>query len=118
MKVFAADVTFIHPEWKGDLLEGQDIALIKLDKPYHSLLPDLEARSNVHRSGTVFAALGWGQNSSGSFSDLLQIAAGLVFVAKNICNQDNYWGGQIKDSMICAGTGEQDTQQGDTFPSE
>lgn len=117
-KVFAADDTFLRPKFKKDLLEGHDIALIKLEAPYHAPRPDLEVRSNVHRSGTVFSALGWGVDSSKAFSDLLQIAAQINFVARNICNQDTYWSGQIKDSMICAGTGDQDTRQGDTFHSE
>lgn len=111
MKVFAADRTIVHPKWTGSELEGYDIALIKLNKPYDAFVPHLEAEGNLHNPGKVFSALGWGRNSSESFTDRLQIADLLPFVESTICNR-TYWNGQIKDSMICAGTGDQDTARG------
>lgn len=113
--MFAAKRTFIHPQWNGDFLEGNDIALIQLDRASDFPHPDLATQGSLYTSGSVFSALGWGRNSSGSFTDLLQIATRLPFVARGICNRNNYWSGQIKESMICAGVGEQDTQQGDAF---
>lgn len=96
-------------------MDGYDIALIKLDRVSDSPLPNLDTLGNLYMPGNVFSALGWGFDSSGSFTDLLQIADMLPFVSTRICNLERYWAGQIMESMICAGTGEQDTQQGNTF---
>lgn len=112
-KVFAADRTYVHPKWNGDFTDGYDIALIKLDAPPDFPLPELASQRSLYTSGNEFAALGWGRNSSGVFTDVLQIADALPFVSRGICNRETFWDGQILESMICAGKGEQDTDQGD-----
>lgn len=115
VKAFSADRSYLHPQWKSSIMEGYDIALIKLDGAYESPLPDMDTLGNVHKSGSVFAALGWGANVSGHFAEVLQVAPRLRFVAKGSCNRKEYWDGHIKNSMICAGTGEQDTARGNAY---
>lgn len=96
-------------------MDGFDIALIKLDEPCDFQVPNLDAKGNLHRSGTVFSALGWGKKSDGQPADELQIADRLRFFARHICNDVNNWNGLIKDSMICTKPGDQDTQEGKVF---
>lgn len=67
-------------------MTGYDIALIKLDRMSDSPLPDLDTQGSVHAPGNKFSALGWGRNSSGGFTELLQIAENLPFVDKRNCN--------------------------------
>lgn len=115
VKMFAANGTFVHPQWNGNISEGYDIALIKLERTSDSPVPELDTKGSVYTLGNVFSALGWEHTSSGGNADVLQIADRLPFVSRLICNREDYWDNQIMESMICAGTGEQDTQQGDSF---
>lgn len=114
LKTFTTDRTVVHPEWNGDLLDGYDLALIQLNRASGSPLPDLDTQGSSYTSGSVFSTLGWGFDSSGVFTDRLQIADPLPFVESKICNR-TYWNGQIKDSMICAGIGDGDTAEGNVF---
>lgn len=99
-------------------MEGNDVALIKLDRACDSPLTNLDTQGSLHAWGNTFAALGWGSDSSGRLARLLQLADRLSFVAGDLCNEKRHWDGQIKNSMICAGTGKQDTMQGSPFHRE
>lgn len=96
-------------------MDGADVALIKLDRASNSPFPDLPEQGSRYTTGSNFAALGWGYTSSGSLADILQIAERLTFLTTSICNSEEYWTGQITESMICAGNGQQDTEEGRVF---
>ncbi|NWI33729.1 CELA1 elastase, partial [Sula dactylatra] len=102
------DEVFIHDGWNPyDIANGYDIALLHL-------------RSSAYANGFVeVAALppageilpndypcyitGWGMVSvDGSSTDILQEAM-MPVVNHKICSQQDWWGSQVKVTMICAG---------------
>ncbi|NXU53878.1 CELA1 elastase, partial [Turnix velox] len=98
---------FIHNGWNPyDISNGYDIALLRLDSPAYNngfvelaLLPSEE---DILPNGYPCYITGWGvvsgkKEGRGSAECLSWL------VDQEICSQDDWWGSQVKASMICAG---------------
>jgi len=112
-KMYYARATYIHGEWESNELEkGFDIALIELDQVADLHVPELDVAGSVYSTGNRFSVVGWGLTENHKRANVLQIGLNLDFVPNDICSKDDLWGGDIKNSMICAGTGVTDTRKG------
>ncbi|NXD77483.1 CELA1 elastase, partial [Halcyon senegalensis] len=102
------DRVFIPEGWNpNDIANGYDIALIRLASSAYAngfvemaLLPSEE---DILPNGFVCYVTGWGViNADGTGTDSLQEVS-LLVVDQEICSQNDWWGSQVKPSMICAG---------------
>ncbi|NXO08540.1 CELA1 elastase, partial [Oriolus oriolus] len=102
------DAAFIHGSWDpGDVANGYDIALLHLKYPAYAnrfIAPGaLPPKGEILPSGYPCYITGWGVVSvGGGIADRLQEAM-LPVVDHEICSQQDWWGSQAKDTMICAG---------------
>eukprot|EP00210_Caulerpa_lentillifera_P005479 g5239.t1 len=100
---------------RGNVLEGNDIALCELDGVSAGSIPDLVSSGDAFGRLDLFSVLGWGTAKSGSpLADVLQIGSGLRFVPDSVCNREKDWTGRITRSMICAGFNDPSTCKGDS----
>lgn len=107
-------VAHIHEDWTGDVTDGYDIAMLKLDKKAKLQLPVLDVPGSQFSAGRVFTALGWGATTERVVSKKLRIAPDLFYVSQRMCNDS--WSGIIpEDIVLCAGYGESDTCYGNQF---
>ncbi|XP_072442010.1 proproteinase E-like [Chiloscyllium punctatum] len=116
--IYAAKI-FIHPEWNPSCLTcGNDIALIKLSKP--ATLSDKVKPACVPPAGDIFEnnypcyVTGWGRlYTGGPLASKLQQAF-LPIVDHQTCQQNDWWGSNVKSTMICAGGFEKSGCNGDS----
>uniref|UniRef100_A0A8B9NB01 Peptidase S1 domain-containing protein n=1 Tax=Accipiter nisus TaxID=211598 RepID=A0A8B9NB01_9AVES len=100
------DSTFIHSGWNPNhIANGYDIALLRLESPAYdngfvelALLPP---EGEILPNNYPCYLTGWGV-VSGNGTDTLQEVM-LPVVDRAICSQDDWWGSQVKTTMICAG---------------
>ena len=91
----------MHPDWKGNVAFGNDIALIRLtDASKKQPLDVLENDEKVFSDGQLLMALGYGVQEDRCNPAVLQQAADLKFLGNEKCNE--LWDGIIQDSMICS----------------
>ena len=90
--------------------DGYDIALIKLNKKANLTLPSIDIQGGEFRSGKLFTALGWGLNETGKNPNTLQMAANLVYVKRDNC--EDFLGDAVKKFSICAGFSNENTCKG------
>lgn len=96
--------TFIHPNYTGNVRDGADIALLRLERPSKLQVPRLPSPETTLKDGDTFITLGWGRTTTnGPLPNALQEASGLIFVPNENCNYQDVWNGLIKNDMICAG---------------
>jgi trypsin len=113
----AISKTAVHVDYISSTFEN-DIALIFLETPLDLSTPDVQPMElpeagSEPASGDNLYVTGWGTTSSGgSISDTLK-GVEVVYVDDATCNRDSY-PGQIKPSMICAGSAGKDSCQGDS----
>ena len=100
----------VHDSWTGDVHDGYDIAVIKLDRKANITLPGFDRQGGEFKNGQLFTAVGWGKLETGAFPDRLQMAENLAYLHPRYCEEkfDN----EMKEHMICAGLMEQDTCEG------
>ena len=103
--MFSGEESHWHESWTGDVEDGYDIAVVKLNKEANLVLPSIDTQGGVFRSTKLFTALGWGLNENGSYPNSLQIADSLVYVTHNICKES--MGDAVKNHSICAGFSEE-----------
>ncbi|XP_050192361.1 elastase-1-like [Myiozetetes cayanensis] len=102
------DAIFIHDGWNpNDIANGYDIALLHLESPAIANgfveLGVLPRRGEILPNNYPCYVAGWGLVSAGGGStDRLQEVM-LPVVDHEICSQDDWWGSQAKDTMLCAG---------------
>ena len=101
----------LHEYWTGEVADGYDIAMLKLDRETDLVLPGLDVYGNVYRPGQVFHAIGWGATRMRVVAKTLQIAQDLFYLNFELCK--GFWGNVLEnDTMICAGYGQDDTCKG------
>ena len=111
MQVFDVIDGHIHNDWTGDVINGSDIAVLKLDREAANLtLPRLGSGDVPLRRGKLLAATGWGRTESADHSHVLRLADRIAVVARKSCKEQPQ--GVDEDSWICAGALLQDTCQG------
>ncbi|XP_074841618.1 elastase-1-like [Carettochelys insculpta] len=102
------DKIFIHEGWNHyDIANGNDIALLHLSTPAYNngfvAIGVLPSEGDILPNNYPCYITGWGLVSvSGSAPAKLQEAM-LPVVGHAICSQSNWWGSQVKESMVCAG---------------
>lgn len=112
-EVIPSCTTIVHDGWNGKLLDGFDIALIKLQFP--SQKSPCEIYDGQLSSGQVLTALGWGASETKSYLPSLQKVDTLEYETLDECNVDEKWLGHLKPGMICAdGPNGEDTCGGDS----
>ncbi|KAM8889117.1 LOW QUALITY PROTEIN: chymotrypsin-like elastase family member 3B [Synchiropus picturatus] len=98
----------VHPEWDIDRVsDGNDLALLKLDKSpimtdsiSVACLPEPE---EILPHGSRCFISGWGNlYTHGPMPDRLQQAL-LPVVEHSVCSRSDWWGINVKPTMICAG---------------
>ena len=101
MQIVRPEETFIHPLWNGNIIDGNDIALLKLGIQSEHTPIRLPPGLNVVADGSQLQVLGWGYDGSLPTSPFLNQAPTIEIIARDICRSDDLWGSIIKDSMIC-----------------
>ncbi|XP_074942361.1 elastase-1-like [Phalacrocorax aristotelis] len=102
------DEVFIHDGWNPyDIANGYDIALLHLRSSAYANgfveLAALPPAGQILPNDYPCYITGWGVVSvDGSTTDMLQEAM-LPVVDHEICSQQDWWGSQVKVTMICAG---------------
>ncbi|XP_066048893.1 elastase-1-like [Chamaea fasciata] len=102
------DAIFIHEGWNpNDIANGSDLALLRLDSPANANgfveLGVLPPKGEILPNDYPCYITGWGVVSAGGGSaDRLQEVM-LPVVGQEICSQEDWWGSQAKDTMLCAG---------------
>ena len=100
---------FKHHYWTGNVLDGFDVGLIKLDKKAKFKRPLIAEKSIGVARGTFLTATGWGITEKGKPSSVLRNADKLVYISRKECQRmlrespDGDKDITIKDHMICAG---------------
>ncbi|GMH36832.1 hypothetical protein BSKO_04705 [Bryopsis sp. KO-2023] len=108
--VIPSEKVFVHEGWTGNGDDGNDIALLLLERESTKTPVRLPDASQQLGGGQIVAALGWGRISDkGPLPSTLQVADDLEFVKNSNCL--NVWS-QIKDNMLCAHATSQGTCQG------
>ncbi|GMH36824.1 hypothetical protein BSKO_04697 [Bryopsis sp. KO-2023] len=101
---------FVHEGWTGNGDDGNDIALLLLERESTKTPVRLPDASQQLGTSQIVAALGWGRISDkGPLPSTLQVADDLEYVENINCL--NVWF-QIKDNMMCAHATSQGTCQG------
>ena len=91
MQVIRVDTLIPHPRWNGNIYDGYDIALARLQQEAkNATCPSIPNEQRVFEHNTVVLALGWGfYDHHGAFDfklpDKLQMAPGLTIVAPQHC---------------------------------
>ncbi|XP_008273983.1 chymotrypsin-C-like [Stegastes partitus] len=100
-----ADI-IVHEKW-NPLFIRNDIALIKLQSPV--VLSDTVMAACLPTDGAILNhdepcyVTGWGRlYTGGPIADILQQAL-LPVVDHATCSKSDWWGFQVKDTMVCAG---------------
>uniref|UniRef100_A0A8D2PR59 pancreatic elastase n=1 Tax=Zosterops lateralis melanops TaxID=1220523 RepID=A0A8D2PR59_ZOSLA len=101
------DAIFIHEGWNpNDIANGFDIALLRLDSPANANgfveLGVLPPKGEILPNDYPCYITGWGVVTGGGSADRLQEVM-LPVVDHEICSQEDWWGSQAKDTMLCAG---------------
>ena len=94
----------MHPSWTGNVNDGYDVGLLKLDRESNVMLPGIDTHKTPLRAGILLTALGWGRTDSQRIADTLQIAENLYYLDPLRCNEE--LGDIYKDHMICSGFNE------------
>lgn len=102
MQVVLPEATFIHPLWNGNIIDGNDIALLRLGIQSEHTPIRLPLSVNAVADGSQLQVLGWGFDGSLTTSPSLQQAQNIEIINRDICRSDDLWGSIIKDSMVCA----------------
>ncbi|XP_034027430.1 chymotrypsin-like elastase family member 2A [Thalassophryne amazonica] len=96
----------VHEKW-NPLFIRNDIALIKLESPVS--FSDAIMASCLPPAGFILPhnescfVTGWGRiKTGGPLAEILQQAL-LPVVDYNTCSKSDWWGFQVKDTMVCAG---------------
>uniref|UniRef100_UPI003AACE633 chymotrypsin-like elastase family member 2A n=1 Tax=Centroberyx gerrardi TaxID=166262 RepID=UPI003AACE633 len=96
----------VHEKWNPFFIRN-DIALIKLASavtPSDTIMAAcLPAAGSILAHGEPCYVTGWGRISTGGpIADILQQAL-LPVVDHATCTKPDWWGSQVKDTMVCAG---------------
>ena len=96
--------------WTGNVDDGYDIAVVKLNKEANLTLPSIATQLGEFRSGKLFTALGWGLDEYGNETNSLRMADNLVYAKRNQCRE--FLGDTVKEHSICAGFSNENTCRG------
>ena len=101
LQIFKGVEEYVHPSWTGDVNDGFDVGLLKLDREPDSTIPAIDTHSTPLSSGDLLTVLGWGRTETQLTSDSLQMAENLQYMLPVLCEQE--LGDIFLEHMICAG---------------
>ncbi|CAD7702332.1 unnamed protein product [Ostreobium quekettii] len=102
-EVVQVETSIMHPMYTGDLLNGYDVALLKLSEASEKSFPVLPEKDDDTLSSENLVVLGWGQQRDGTMADFLQMADEVDIIPPVLCTSSDSWGSFIDpDQMICA----------------
>ncbi|GMH36964.1 hypothetical protein BSKO_04837 [Bryopsis sp. KO-2023] len=111
-EIILAEGAIIHERYTGNVLDGFDIALIRLKTPSTKLPAALAQTDQQLGASQLLATIGWGRTSlRGPLPQVLQLADQIEYVSNQNCLRS--WPG-LKDSMLCAFSTSQSTCKGDS----
>ena len=96
--------------WTGDVNDGSDIAVVKLNKETNLTLPLFDQQGGEFPEGESFTTLGWGEDENGNHPTTLQMTSNLQYVNEHDCKE--YLEDSVKNHSICAGLRKQNTCYG------
>ena len=96
--------------WTGDVRDGYDIAVVKLNREANVTLPSMDVQAGEFREGKLFVALGWGLDKTGKKPNSLQMAESLIHVKRDNCEE--HLGDAVKNHSICVEFVNDDTCKG------
>ena len=99
--MFSGEESHWPESWTGNVEDGYDIAVVKLNKEANLTLPSIDTQEGEFPTGKLFTALGWGLNETGRNPNSLQMADSLVYVKHRSC--EDFLGDVVKKHSICAG---------------
>ncbi|KAL2091025.1 hypothetical protein ACEWY4_013288 [Coilia grayii] len=109
----------IHPNWnRNNVAGGYDIALLRLSS--EATLNSYVQLARLPPSGQVLPhnnpcyISGWGRTSTGGSLSAQLKQAYLPVVDHKTCSSGSWWGGTVKNTMVCAGGGKDSGCQGDS----
>ena len=109
--MFDAVEGYIHEDWTGDVGDGYDIAVLKLDRKSKGLkLPRLGTGDITITAGDLLAATGWGMTESTAVAKKLRLAEKLAVIEQKYCKEPP--SATDAGSWICAGGLGEDTCKG------
>lgn len=106
---------FVHPNYNGNT-QDNDIMIMKLANPVDFDPIPLNFNDNVPRNDQDLKVIGFGRLESGGSSPRELQEVVVPYVDNDTCNQDESYGGDITEQMLCAGfrEGGKDSCQGDS----
>ena len=110
LQTFATIDSHVHRDWNGDVDDGFDIAMLKLNREAELISPQIDKKGVLLSQGDYLSAVGWGTTQKADIADVLQMAQRLVYISRNNC--ERVLDMKLKEHMICAGMLDQDTCRG------
>ena len=110
LQTFATIDSHVHPKWTGQVDDGFDIAMLKLNREADLTSPQIDKKGTLLIQGDYLSAIGWGTTQKADIADVLQIAQRLVYIPQKTC--ERVLDLKLKEHMICAGMLDQDTCRG------
>ena len=95
--------------------DGYDIAVVKLNKEANLIEPLFSQQEGEFPEGTLFTALGWGDDGSGNRPNILQMTSKLQYVNEHDCIE--FLENSVKNHSICVGLEESNTCKGLEYES-
>ena len=90
----------MHPAWTGDVADGHDVAVLKLDRDANLPLPRLGSDNVPLSSEDDLVSAGWGTTEFDDLANTMRVAERLVAVEQGECKERLR--GVDSDSWICA----------------
>ncbi|XP_063072290.1 elastase-1-like [Engraulis encrasicolus] len=110
---------YIHPNWnRNNVAYGYDIALLRLSTEVtlnnYVQLARLPPSGQVLPHNNPCYISGWGRTSTGGSLSAQLKQAYLPVVDHKTCSSGSWWGGTVKNTMVCGGGGKDSGCQGDS----
>ena len=87
--------------WTGDVHDGYDIAVVKLNREANLTLPSINTQRRKLHAGKLFTAVNWGPEETRDQRNSVQMTDSLVYVKHNYCK--GFLGDAVRKHSICAG---------------
>eukprot|EP00803_Ostreobium_quekettii_P004522 evm.model.scf_641.2 EVM.evm.TU.scf_641.2 scf_641:46928-52958(-) len=100
--MFIPRETIIHEDFTGDVMQGADIALLRLAVASNHTPISLPSGNVNAGISDPLVVLGWGEGPSGDKLGDLHQGTNMQVVPNDICGGERIWGPTIKDGMLCA----------------
>lgn len=109
------DKVFLHESYDRKT-KANDIALVRLKAPHAGRIIPRATNSTALRVGQSLEVTGWGQTSDGGSAADHLMKATVPYVDNKTCNEPASYGGDVRETMMCAGRREGgiDACQGDS----